>query len=70
MFVNPWIQRGALHGVCVGSRWLVTQESVDQVLRRRSALADLDDEDNPSPEEVQALLDGPREPSAPAELAT
>src|SRR5919197_3426648 len=60
--VKRWIQRGALRGVCLGSRWLVSQESVDQALRLRSALTGLDDEGNPSPEEIQALVDRQREP--------
>ncbi len=66
--VKRWIQRGALRGVCLGSRWLVSQESVDQALRLRSALAVLDDEDNPSPEELRVLLDHPPEASVPPEL--
>jgi excisionase family DNA binding protein len=68
--VKRWIQRRALHGVCVGSRWLVSQASVDQALRLRSALADLDDEGNPSPEHLQALVDRPRGPSAPTEVVS
>jgi excisionase family DNA binding protein len=66
--VKRWIRRGALRGVCLGSRWLVSQESVGQALHLRSALTSLDQEGNPSPEEIQTLLDRPREPSAPAEL--
>jgi excisionase family DNA binding protein len=66
--VKRWIQRGVLRGVCLGSRWLVSKDSVDQALRLRSALAALDEEGNPSPEEIQAVLDRPGEPSTPAEL--
>ena len=58
--VKRWIQRGALRGVHLGSRWLVRQESVDQATRLRSALTALDDEGNPSPEEIQAVLDRPQ----------
>jgi len=66
--VKRWIQRGVLRGVCLGSRWLVSKDSVDQALRLRSVLAALDDEGNPSPEEIQALLDRPPEASVAAEL--
>ncbi len=66
--VKRWVQRGTLRGVCLGTRWLVSKESVDQALRLRSALAALDDEGNPSPEEIQDLLDRPPEASVPAEL--
>jgi excisionase family DNA binding protein len=66
--VKRWIQRGVLRGMYVGSRWLVSQESADQALRLRSALTDLDDEGNPAPDEVQALVDRADEPSAPAEV--
>ena len=66
--VKRWIQRGVLRGVCLSSRWLVSKDSVDQALRLRSALAALDKEGNPSPEEIRAVLDRPREPSTPAEL--
>ena len=66
--VKRWIQRGVLHGVSVGSRWLISQESVDQALRLRSALTALNDGGNPSPEEIQALLDRRDEPSRPAKL--
>ncbi len=58
--VKRWIQRGPLRGVCLGTRWLVSKESVDQALRLRTALAALDEEGNPSPEEIQNLLDRPR----------
>lgn len=50
--VKRWIGRRVLAGVDTGTRWLVSEESVDRVLRRRQTLADLDEEGNPSDEEL------------------
>jgi excisionase family DNA binding protein len=66
--VKRRIRRGVLRGVCLGTRWLVSKDSVDQALRLRSAPVALDAEGNPSPEEIQALLDRPPEASGPAKL--
>ena len=50
--VKRWIERRVLAGVDTGTRWLVSEESVERVLRRRQTLADLDEEGNPSNEEL------------------
>jgi excisionase family DNA binding protein len=54
--VKRWIERGALAGGPLGGRWVVATESVEQMVRLRAALAVLDREGNPSPEEIQTLI--------------
>lgn len=54
--IKRWIERGALVGGLVGERWLVDTESVAFASRLRSALRSLDDEGNPTQEEIQALV--------------
>src|SRR4051794_32371921 len=50
--VERWIGRGTLVGSAIGSRWLVSAQSVERILRLRAALADLDAEGNPTPGEI------------------
>jgi len=53
--IKRWIERGTLAGGPVGGRWVVAQESVDRLGRLRESLATLDQEGNPSPDEVRAI---------------
>lgn len=53
--VKRWIERGALSGVDTGTRWLVTEESVERVLRIRRNLKEMDEEGNPTDEEILEL---------------
>ncbi len=53
--VKRWIERGALSGVDTGTRWLVTEESVDRVIRIRRNLQEMDEEGNPTDEEIYEL---------------
>ena len=61
--VKRWIERGALAGGALGGRWVVTQESVDLVSRLRESLAALDQEGNPTPDELRALYQRARRSS-------
>jgi excisionase family DNA binding protein len=62
--VKRWVRRGALRGVRVGGRWLVSQESVDQARGVSLAAAALDHEGTRAPEAAPAPLD--RAPAAAA----
>ncbi len=53
--VKRWIERGALSGVDTGTRWLVTEESVDRVVRIRRNLKEMDEEGNPTDKEIFGL---------------
>lgn len=53
--VKRWIERGAISGVDAGTRWLVTEESVERVLRIRRNLKEMDEEGNPTDEEILEL---------------
>ena len=53
--VKRWIERGAISGVDTGTRWLVTQDSVERVLRVRRNLKEMDEEGNPADEEILEL---------------
>jgi len=53
--VKRWIERGALSGVDTGTRWLVTEESVERVIRVRRNLKEMDEEGNPTGEEILEL---------------
>jgi excisionase family DNA binding protein len=53
--VKRWIERGALSGVDTGTRWLVTEESVERVIRVRRNLKEMDEEGNPTDEEILEL---------------
>lgn len=59
--VKRWIARGALTGGSLGTRWLVSADSVEAVLALRRSLGALDREGNPTPEEITALHAQPRE---------
>ena len=51
--VKDWIRRGTLEGQPVGSRWRVSTASVDKVLQVRGMLAEMEDEGNPTAEEIR-----------------
>ena len=53
--VKNWIERGTLRGVNTGTRWLVSEESVETVEGIRRTLAEAAEEGYPTPEEVAAL---------------
>lgn len=53
--VKRWIERGALLGGLMGARWVVSSESVEQLVRLRAALFELDREGNPTLEEIREL---------------
>ncbi|HET8630263.1 MAG TPA: helix-turn-helix domain-containing protein [Thermomicrobiales bacterium] len=52
--VKRWVARGTLVGGALGTRWLVSNESIERVLALRRALAALDREGNPTPDELAA----------------
>jgi excisionase family DNA binding protein len=53
--VKRWVERGALAGGPMGGRWLVATDSVEQLVRLRASLTELDREGNPTTEEVREL---------------
>lgn len=53
--IKRWIERDNLAGGQLGGRWVVSQESVDRLVRLRETLRALDEEGNPSPDEVRAM---------------
>lgn len=53
--VRQWTSRGALTGVQLPGRWLVARESVERTHRLRQALGAMDEEGNPTAEEVEEL---------------
>lgn len=53
--VKEWIKRETLRGVDTGTRWLVSEESVDRILRIRKTIAEIDEEGYPTPEEIYEL---------------
>lgn len=53
--VKRWAERGTLKGVNTGTRWLVTRESVERILRMRRTLATLDEQGDPTTEEFMEL---------------
>lgn len=59
--VRRWCERGALAGVNMGTRWLVYAESVERVLRIRRNLREMDEEGNPTEEELAELYQPRRE---------
>ncbi len=60
--VKRWIARGALSGVDTGTRWLVTEESVERVIRIRHNLREMDEEGSPTDEEILELTKRTRRP--------
>lgn len=53
--VKRWIERGTLKGSQVGGRWLVAEESMERILRIRKLLKEMDEEGNPTDEEIQEM---------------
>jgi excisionase family DNA binding protein len=53
--VKNWIERGTLRGINTGTRWLVSEESVETVEGVRRTFAQAEDEGYPTPEEIAAL---------------
>jgi len=53
--IKAWIRRGTLKGAPVGSRWAVSEESVERILGIRKALGDLEEEGYPTTEEIARL---------------
>lgn len=53
--VKRWVERGTLAGYSLGSRWFVSSESVDRLIELRDIFRELDEEGNPTDEEIQAL---------------
>lgn len=53
--VKRWIERGTLDGGLVGSRWLVSPESVQRVLDVRKILGEIEAEGFPTDEEIRAM---------------
>jgi excisionase family DNA binding protein len=53
--IKRWVERGALAGGSLGTRWLISAESVDRLVRLRAAVVKLDREGNPTHEALQAL---------------
>lgn len=58
--IKRWIERGTLAGGPLGGRWVVTQESVNRLCRLRESLAALDQEGNPTLDEVREIYRRPR----------
>ncbi len=53
--VKNWIERGTLRGINTGTRWLVTEESVEAVEGIRRTLAEAAEEGYPTAEEIAVL---------------
>jgi excisionase family DNA binding protein len=53
--VKEWVKRGTLRGVDTGTRWLVSEDSVERILRIRKSVAEIDEEGYPTPEEIYEL---------------
>ncbi len=53
--IKDWVRRGTLKGTPVGSRWVVSEESVERILGIRKALSDLEEEGYPTSEEIAGL---------------
>ena len=53
--VKDWIKRGTITGRQVGSRWYVSDASVEKVLGLRQVLAEMDHEGIPTEEEIRQL---------------
>lgn len=50
--IKAWIRRGTLKGAPVGSRWVVSEESVERISGIRKALGELQEEGYPTSEEI------------------
>lgn len=53
--VKNWIERGTLRGINTGTRWLVSEESVQTVEGIRRTFTEAAEEGYPTPEEISAL---------------
>ncbi len=53
--IKEWVKRGTLKGVDTGTRWLVSEDSVERILRIRKTIAEIEEEGYPTPEEIYEL---------------
>jgi excisionase family DNA binding protein len=53
--VKNWIERGTLRGINTGTRWLVSEKSVETVEGIRRTFTEAADEGYPTPEEIAML---------------
>lgn len=53
--IKDWVRRGTLKGAPVGSRWMVSEESVQRILGIRQTLGGLEEEGYPTTEEIGRL---------------
>ena len=53
--IKDWVRRGTLKGAPVGSRWVVSEESVQRITGIRNALGGLEEEGYPTREEIADL---------------
>jgi excisionase family DNA binding protein len=53
--VKNWIGRGTLRGIKAGTRWLVSEESVETVEGIRRTFAEAVEEGHPTPDEIAVL---------------
>lgn len=53
--IKNWVQRGTLRGVNIGTRWLISEESVETIEGVRRAVADMDAEGYPTADEIRDL---------------
>ena len=53
--VKEWVKRGTLRGVDTGTRWLVSEHSVERILKIRQTIAEIDEEGYPTPQEIYEL---------------
>lgn len=62
--VRQWASRGGLIGVALEGRWLVARESVERPRRLREAPRAMDEEGNPTAEEIKELYRPERPPDS------
>ncbi len=63
--VKNWLRRGTLRGLSTGTRWLVSEESVQTIEGVRRTVAEAATEGYPSPEEILQLTRRTRRAAAP-----
>jgi excisionase family DNA binding protein len=54
-FIREWLERDPQAGQRVGGRWLVTADRVEHLVRLRQALRALDEEGNPTDDEIREM---------------